>query len=84
MSWRESADRVLAPLFADGKEPTKQQIHDAYPFRERAMWPYRVWLKQVRLWKHAHRMGMANPYSLKGVKLDGHIPGLTGARLDLP
>ena len=50
MTWRDYADEVLRPLFA-GREPTAQEIKDAYPFGERAMWPYKVWLQEVKWFK---------------------------------
>jgi hypothetical protein len=41
--------------------PTSQQIRDAYPYGERAMWPYKVWLKRVKAWRLAHAAGKAEP-----------------------
>ena len=50
-TWRGAADRILARLFIDLPEPTKKEIYDAYPFGERAYWPYKVWLQQVKWWR---------------------------------
>ncbi len=50
-TWRRHADKILSRLFADGRTPTDREIRDAYPFGERAMWPYKVWLEEVRWFK---------------------------------
>ena len=36
-------------------------LRDAYPFGERAYWPYKAWLKQVKAWKAAHARGAKAP-----------------------
>lgn len=51
MRWAYYADQALAPLFADGRSPTAKEIRDAYPFGERAYWPYKVWLRRVKWWR---------------------------------
>lgn len=51
VTWGDKADDVLRILFADGRKPTDKQISAAYPFGERAMWPYKVWLARVKWWK---------------------------------
>lgn len=79
--WAQRAAPVLAELFAPGKTPTRQDIIDAYPFGERKYWPYMVWLREVRRWKHARRLGMTTPYSLRGVNLDGFKIGHQGYTL---
>lgn len=59
--WRDRADHVLGELFRQGTYmPTDAEIRDAYPFVERRMWPYKVWLKAVREWRIAteKRMNM--------------------------
>jgi hypothetical protein len=68
MSWADRADQVLAEVFRDGIPP-KTVIRDAYPFGPRSHHPYKVWLRRVRAWRHARSMGMASPFSLKGVGL---------------
>ena len=45
--WRTLADEHLRPLFENGRQPTRRELIDAYPFVERAMWPYKVWLQEV-------------------------------------
>lgn len=61
-TWRAAADRVLATLFVLGQPaPTKEQIRDAYPFGERAYWPYKVWLARVKAWRLTHAKGLRNP-----------------------
>lgn len=49
--WSDASNRVLAPMFADGKQPTQKEITEAYPFGPREYWPYKVWLGQVKWWK---------------------------------
>lgn len=62
MSWRDSANEVLAQLFVVGRAPpTKQQLFDAYPFGERNYTPYKVWLEQIKRWKLAHTAGRSTP-----------------------
>ena len=53
LTWRDLADRTLAPLFADGHTPTKQELFDAYPFGMRKYTPYKIWLEQVKRWREA-------------------------------
>ena len=51
-TWRERADAVLTALYAaaeaDGRTPSLAEIREAYPFGQRAMWPYKVWIEEVR------------------------------------
>lgn len=50
MSWRDEAWRVMGTVRAEslaaGKNPEEiaKAIDAAYPFGERAMWPYKAWL----------------------------------------
>lgn len=50
-TWRDSANRYLLPLFLDGRQPTRKEIKDAYPFGQRKYHPYKVWLEQVAWFK---------------------------------
>ena len=60
--WSGYADEVLAELFVPGQPaPTRAQLRDAYPFTERAYWPYKAWLARVKAWRAAHARGMAHP-----------------------
>ncbi len=63
-TWADSADRFLAPLFAGGRMPDRRQLIEAYPFGERRYWPYKVWCHRVRLWKHAHSLGLSHARNL--------------------
>ena len=59
MNWQERADRVLDTLFVKGQpEPTFEQLRDAYPFGERKMHPYKVWLERIKVWKYGHAIGL--------------------------
>lgn len=66
MSWSESADRVLAEVFAAlPKDATdadvKRAVRDAYPFGPREYWPYTVWLQRVKAWKAGRAAGLNGP-----------------------
>lgn len=49
--WRVYARQVLRPLFADGRQPTRRELIEAYPFGERNYTPYKIWLQEVRWFK---------------------------------
>jgi hypothetical protein len=49
--WRDTADARLRPLFAGGRQPTRRELIDAYPFGPRKYHPYKMWLEQVRWFK---------------------------------
>ena len=50
--WAVEADKILAPLFAEGQEPTWVELRDAYPFGERKYWPYKVWPDAIYRWQN--------------------------------
>ena len=50
--WAVEAEKILAPLFAEGQEPTWVELRDAYPFGERKYWPYKVWLDAIYRWQN--------------------------------
>ena len=49
--WREQSRVILLKELADNPGVTaaafKKKVRDKYPFGERAMHPYKVWLKEV-------------------------------------
>ena len=51
-SWRQSASPIIAKVIREhGTEDMKAlraALRDAYPFGERAYWPYKVWCDEVR------------------------------------
>lgn len=60
--WRAKSRAVIAQVRrehpeAEGAE-LKKLISAAYPFGERAMWPYKLWLEEVR---KALRLGGKRP-----------------------
>lgn len=64
--WATRADAVLAPVFAALPRTAtdaeiRRAVREAYPFGERAYWPYKVWTARVQAWRAAHRAGMARP-----------------------
>lgn len=50
--WRDVSRRVIRETLAasTGKPPEeiKMALHDAYPFGERAMHPYKIWLDEIK------------------------------------
>lgn len=69
MRWRDLADDVLRYLYADGHQPTAQEIFDAYPFGMRAYTPYKIWLEQVKWW------AAGCPQKPKGQQIITPLPG---------
>lgn len=59
MSWSEDSRRIVGEVIAGYKGSDEKELRKlisaAYPFGERAMWPYKCWCKtvaiQVRHWK---------------------------------
>lgn len=53
-SWAWTAEKVIREVLADAKESglspkeTIKAVDAAYPFCERSMWPYKMWLKVRR------------------------------------
>lgn len=53
MSWRAKAAAVIADTLADcrakglDEKATTKALSDAYPFGERAMHPYKIWLDEL-------------------------------------
>jgi hypothetical protein len=56
MSWRSTALPIIARVLqetAGRPEPEiRKALTDAYPFGERRMWPYKVWLSEVKRQRH--------------------------------
>lgn len=69
--WRTISDRVLAPLFEGGREPTKRELRDAYPFGERKYWPYKIWLEEV----HWFERGCPPKSRRKDARQNEPLPG---------
>ena len=60
--WAAVSDRVLSVMFRKGiPAPTRLELMDAYPFGERAMWPYKAWCERVKAWRAAHAAGQSRP-----------------------
>ncbi len=63
--WRERARRTIEQVLADAKkqqltaEQTKRAIDAAYPFGERAYYPYEAWLVERKIALVA--LGLAKP-----------------------
>lgn len=50
--WRDISRRVvretLAAVAGKPEPEVKKALHDAYPFGERAMHPYKIWLDEIK------------------------------------
>lgn len=51
-SWRGLAEPIISEVIArvgrDDEKALRDALRDAYPFGERAHWPYKVWGDEVR------------------------------------
>lgn len=51
LSWRDRARPVIAAVLRENggadERTLRRALHDAYPFGERAMHPYKVWLDEI-------------------------------------
>ena len=53
-SWRDEARPIVARAIRDGRakglegKELRKHVHSFYPFGERAMHPYKIWLDEVK------------------------------------
>ena len=54
-TWRQSAAPIIAKVIYDfgpctdpNDKELRRKLREAYPWGERAMWPYKVWCDEVR------------------------------------
>jgi hypothetical protein len=63
LTWREAARSVIAPIEREYSDKPlselKTALRDAYPFGERAYFPYTVWCQEQRLAIARHPAGQA-------------------------
>lgn len=56
--WRDHSKAVIARVLLDTKGKDKQTIrqalYDAYPFGQRAMHPYKIWLDEIKRQRRVH------------------------------
>ena len=49
--WRDKSAPIIATVMrraeGQGEKEIKKALHDAYPFGEREMWPYKIWLDEI-------------------------------------
>lgn len=66
-TWRAKAacviERVLKETRGTSEKDIRAALRDAYPFGERAMWPYQVWLDEIKVQRKQKR---AKPRRRKG------------------
>lgn len=69
MSWRVESKKVIAGVFAanpaQSHTEARKALRAAYPFAERAYWPYKVWCHEVRR-QLAARYGTTPPPPMRG------------------
>ena len=67
--WRMQAAPIISRVIVETKgKPEKEvrkALHDAYPFGERAMHPYKIWLDEIKrqtgkLWPVGHKLAWQN------------------------
>lgn len=50
--WRDRATPIIAEVIArvgrDDERALRKALHDAYPFGERSMHPYKIWRDEIR------------------------------------
>lgn len=50
-AWRDKAAPIIATVLrrtaGQGEKEIAKALHDAYPFGERSMWPYKIWLDEI-------------------------------------
>lgn len=51
--WKTISIKTIEKVLSENKGKTEAEIrkalHYAYPFGERKMWPYKVWLKEIKI-----------------------------------
>lgn len=53
MTWMDSTGKVVCPaLSEEDKAEIMRLVSKAYPFGERAMYPYKAWLAEVKWLRH--------------------------------
>jgi hypothetical protein len=72
VTWRERArpiiERVLRETAGQPEKEIRCALRDAYPFGERAMYPYKAWCSEVR-----RQRGLERPKQ-RGVKVEPPDP----------
>jgi hypothetical protein len=72
-SWRDRARKVIEPIYIVCRaldmpvDVYNKRVSDAYPFGQREMHPYKIWLDECKRWRQQYEMGR--------VLLTGFIPG---------
>ena len=60
--WRQRAREIIAPIFEKhGRQTTKdfyKEVRDAYPFGERKMHPYKIWLDEINVITGKRKFGI--------------------------
>jgi hypothetical protein len=61
--WRNHAAPIIEAILAQRLQPgeEKKALHDAYPFGERKMWPYKIWCNEIRRQKTGKDVPMESP-----------------------
>ena len=50
--WRDKCKPIITKVIAEnkhlGEQALRKALHQAYPFGERKMYPYKVWLSEIQ------------------------------------
>lgn len=85
-SWRLHARKVILSALESGRlaglegKALEKHVSDAYPFGERSMHPYKIWLNEFSLLVKGQRKPMSPSRAKKGPKLLGSWPGWDGEK----
>ena len=59
--WREQCAPIIAKVIAENRGKDEKEIrkalHDAYPFGERRMHPYKIWCSEVNIQLGKRKLG---------------------------
>lgn len=79
--WRTKSRSVITAALKDGRDKglegkaLEKHVSEAYPFGERAMHPYKIWLNEFSLLVRGDKKPMTSGKAKKGPKLLGEWPG---------
>lgn len=58
-TWRDISRPIIADVIGrvgrDDPKKLKKALFEAYPFRERRFWPYKVWLDEIKIQLHGKK-----------------------------
>ncbi len=74
MTWRENCRPIIAKVLKEtkGKDETeiKNALKESYPFGERRMWPYKVWLDEIKRQRGLKKSKSSDVYDPDQMKME--------------